>query len=382
VQMPNNLFYNTGITTYIWLLSNKKPVARQGKVQLIDGSLLSKKLRKNLGAKSCEFTSDHIQEIVDTYLSLSSTERSLDDNGDPIGIASQVFDNTDFGYYKVTIERPDRRKAQFSQECIESLRFDKQLREPMEYLYTTHGDKVYQADFLKAQQKDTLEWCEENDISLNAKARHKLLDLKMWQKQLNLVNIANTLMSEIGEAEYNDFNQFKQAVDANLKASKTKLGASEKNAILNAVSCYDETAVKVIKKKQKFSSDTLVELLAHLNCTQADLADHGYNQIENSNEYITYEANTELRDAESIPLKDNIHRYFLAEVKPHVDEAWINLDSTKIGYEISFNKYFYRHKPLRSMEDVAKDILDLEHKAEGLIADILGIAVADIQEDA
>ncbi len=76
--------------------------------------------------------------------------------------------------------------------------------------------------------------------------------------------------------------------------------------------------------------------------------------------------------------EDEIHRYFLAEVKPHVEEAWINLDSTKIGYEISFNKYFYRHKPLRSMEAVAKDIIQLEQQAEGLIAEILGVEVAAV----
>ena len=379
VQMPNNLFYNTGITTYVWLLSNNKSSARQGKVQLIDGSLLFKKLRKNLGEKNCEFTPEQIEEIVHTYLNLSTIERALDDKGDSTGIASQVFDNNDFAYYKVNIERPDRRKAQFSPERNESLRFDKQLQEPMAYLYETHGNKVYEAGFLKEQQKATLEWCEENEISLNAKARTKLLDLKAWQKQLNLVTIANELMAEIGETEYSDFNQFKRDVDASLKTSKTKLDASGKNAILNAVSWYDESAEKVIKKKQKLSGDKLTELLEHLDCQQTDLADHGYYQVANSNEYIIYEANSDLRDAESIPFKDNIHRYFLAEVKPHVDEAWINLDSTKIGYEISFNKYFYRHKPLRSMEEVANDIIGLERKAEGLIADILGVAIADIE---
>jgi len=378
VQMPNNLFYNTGITTYVWLLSNNKSVTRQGKVQLIDGSLLFKKLRKNLGEKNCEFTSEHIEEIVRTYLNLSTIERALDDNGDSIGIASQVFDNNDFAYYKVNIERPDRRKAQFSPARNESLRFDKQLQEPMAHLYQTHGNKVYEAGFLKEQQKAMLEWCEENEFSLNAKARTKLLDLKVWQKHLNLVTIANVLMTAIGENEYSDFNQFKRDIDASLKASKTKLDASGKNAILNAVSWYDETAEKVIKKKQKLSRDKLTELLAHLDCQQTDLADHGYYQVADSNEYIIYESNSDLRDAESIPLKDNIHRYFLAEVKPHVDEAWINLDSTKLGYEISFNKYFYRHKPLRSTDEVAQDIIGLEQKAEGLIADILGIAVADI----
>ena len=79
-----------------------------------------------------------------------------------------------------------------------------------------------------------------------------------------------------------------------------------------------------------------------------------------------------------MPLKDSIHRYFRAEVQPHVAEAWINLDTVKIGYEISFNKYFYRHKPLRSLAEVTQDILALEQKADGLIADILGVKTAGL----
>ncbi len=156
IQLPNNLFYNTGITTYIWLLSNKKTSQKQGKVQLIDGSLLFRKLRKNLGNKNCEFSPEHIQDIVDTCIKHSNIERALDDNGDAIGIASQIFDNSDFGYYKVNIERPDRRNAQFSDERIAPLRFDKQLREAMEYLYQTHANKVYEEGFLNAQQKAVL----------------------------------------------------------------------------------------------------------------------------------------------------------------------------------------------------------------------------------
>lgn len=81
-----------------------------------------------------------------------------------------------------------------------------------------------------------------------------------------------------------------------------------------------------------------------------------------------------------MPLKDSIHRYFRAEVKPHVDEAWINLDTVKIGYEISFNKYFYRHKPLRGLDKVTADILALEQRADGLISDILGVPVAALSE--
>jgi len=374
IQLPNNLFYNTGITTYIWLLSNHKPLQRKGKVQLIDASQLYRKLRKNLGNKNCEFAPEHIQEIVATYLQLATKERQADDSG----IAAQVFNNSDFGYYKVNIERPDRRKAQFSAERIETLRFDKSLREPMQWIYSQWGDAVYETGTLVDQEKAIFAWCDENELNLNAKSRQKLLSPSTWLRQRDLVQAANTLMAAIGEAEFSDFNHFTAQMDDALEAQNIKLGASDKNAILNAVSWYDETAEKIIAKKLKLSGDKLDQLLQHLDCAAENLPDFGYYPTEKKGEYLTYETNSDLRDSESVPLNDNIHRYFLAEVKPHVAEAWINLDSTKIGYEISFNKYFYRHKPLRTMEEVARDIIALEKQAEGLIADILGITVDQI----
>lgn len=170
IQLPNNLFYNTGITTYIWLVTNAKPADRQGRVQLIDANLLYRKLRKNFGDKNCEFAPEHIQAITSAYLSFQPVERQLDANGDPTGIAVQIFDNTDFGYHKVTIERPDRRRAQFSGERLAPLRFEKSLREPMEHLWETHGDAVYDAGFLKEQAKPIMVWCEEQGITLNASA--------------------------------------------------------------------------------------------------------------------------------------------------------------------------------------------------------------------
>ncbi len=386
VQLPNNLFYNTGITTYIWLLNNNKPKLRKGKVQLIDASLLFRKLRKNLGNKNCEFAPEHIAEIMQVYLDSAVIERKVDADNESIGIASQVFENKDFGYYKVNIERPDRRKAKFTAEAIAPLRFDKSLLEVMEYLFAEHGDKVYNKGFLKDTSKDILKWCEDNDISPNTKAKTKLLDEKYWQKLRNVLEAANLLMNETGTDEFSDFNLFKTKVDAVLKAQKIKLSASEKNTILNAVSWYDESAEKIIKKVVKLSGSKFNDLLDHLGCTQAQLPDFGYFPAQSasgknnkSGEFITYEPSSDLRDAESIPLKDNIHRYYLAEVKPHVEEAWINLDSTKIGYEISFNKYFYRHKPLRTLEEVAQDIIELEQKAEGLIAQILGVDVVAVQ---
>lgn len=391
VQLPNNLFYNTGITTYIWVLNNNKPENRKGKVQLIDASLLYRKLRKNLGDKNCEFAPENIEEITQAFLGGTAIEREINDNGDPVGIASQVFNNSDFGYYKVNIERPDRRKAKFTQEAIEQLRFDKAIAETMDHIYTEHSDKVYAAtgygqdqkqSFLKSIEKQVVVWCEDNDISLNTKNKKKLFDTAYWQKLKDILQTAQMLLNEVGEQEFNDFNIFKAKVDAVLKERKIKLTASEKNSILNAVSWYDENAAKVIKKIEKLTANKLTDLLEHLDCSQEQLLDFGYYPTDKAGEYITYEPNSDLRDSESIPLNDEIHRYFLAEVKPHVEEAWINLDSTKIGYEISFNKYFYRHKPLRSLEEVAADIIELEQQAEGVIAQILGLKKAEVQGDA
>ena len=391
VQLPNNLFYNTGITTYIWILNNNKPASRKGKVQLIDASLLYRKLRKNLGNKNCEFAPEHIAEITDTYLSCMDVERQLDTNNDPIGIASKVFSNDDFGYYKVTIERPDRRKARFTQDAIAPLRFDKQFSDVMAHLYAEYGDNVYKntgfgsdrkKSFLKSIEKEIFAWCEENEISLNAKARTKLLDVKYWLALRTVLETAQKLMSDIGDNEFDDFNEFTSLVDKSLKVSGVKLSASEKNAILNAVSWYDESAKKVVKKVVKLSGDKLDDLLDRYECELDDLPDFGYYPSGKKGEYITYETNTDLRDSESVPLKQSIYQYFLDEVKPHIDEAWINLDSVKIGYEISFNKYFYCHKPLRNLEEVAKDIINLEQKTEGLIAQILGVTVAKVKREA
>jgi type I restriction enzyme M protein len=400
VQLPNNLFYNTGITIYIWLLNNNKPAASQGKVQLIDASLLFRKLRKNLGNKNCEFSLEHISQITQTYLDSASIDRKLNDQGDAQGIAAKVFNNDDFGYYKVNIERPDRRKAQFKTELIEPLRFDKALREPMERLYAEYSEGVYKADFFsandKAKEKEIISWCEENDISLNAKAKAKLLSFDTWETGRLLVALANKLGETITQ-EYSDFNTFKSDVETQFKTIsvdvleviKTGKRKAFYTTVVNAVSWYDESAEKVIKKVVKFKQEKLDELLHHLNCAESDLADFGYYPVmvkgeAKKLEFMLYEPNSDLRDAESVPLtyledknsvKENseIHQYFLDEVQPHVGEAWINLDSAKIGYEISFNKYFYQHKPLRAMDDVALDIISLEQKAEGLIADILGV---------
>ena len=364
VQLPNNLFYNTGITTYIWILSNNKAANRKGKVQLIDAGQLYRKLRKNLGNKNCELAPENISEIVKTYTELAAIERASEDS-----IAAKVFDNSDFGYHKVTIERPKRLKAQFTVERIAELRFDKSLKEAMVYAYETFGESIYTT--VEHYKKEILDWCEKNELNLTAANQKKLVSKATWEKQAFLLEQAQILLDALGDEIYTDFNLFKQKVEAVIKDKKLKLGASEKNAILNAVSWYDAEAEKVFKATVKLSGDKLATLLEHFNCTESELPNYGYYPTNKKGEYLTYETESDLRDTENVPLKEDIHTYFLREVQPHVAEAWINLDATKIGYEISFNKYFYQHKPLRAIEAVTADILALEKESDGLIAEIL-----------
>lgn len=367
IQLPNNLFYNTGITTYIWILSNKKTKGRQRKVQLIDASNLYQKLRKNLGNKNCELSPENISTILQTYLSEKGVERKEENS-----IAAKIFDNSDFGYYKVTVERPKRLKAQFTEERIASLRFDKTLQVPMKWAYNTFGDEVYTN--LVGHEKEILDWADHNELDLNTKQSKALVNPYLWKKQLDLYNIAEKLMEIIGRDEYNNFNQFAEKIDKILKTEKIKLSASEKNSIFSAVSWYDAEAEKVVKSKVKLTDTKLLELTEHLFCSVEKLPHYGYYPTGNKNEFIIYESESDLRDYENVPLKDNIYDYFLREVNPYVSEAWINLDATKIGYEISFNKYFYQHKPLRTMEEVAVDILKLDAESDGLIREILDLA--------
>ena len=95
-------------------------------------------------------------------------------------------------------------------------------------------------------------------------------------------------------------------------------------------------------------------------------ADYGY-YVSGENGYVEYEADSDLRDTEKIPVKEDIYEYFQREVCPYVEDAWINLPSTKIGCEISFNKYFYKPVPLRSLEENERDILELDRESQGFI---------------
>ncbi|MCY4300503.1 MAG: SAM-dependent DNA methyltransferase, partial [Aestuariivita sp.] len=332
---------------------------RKGKVQLIDASEMYIKRRKNLGEKNCDLSDPHIDTITTLHMSFANE-----------GV-SKVFDNADFGYYKVTVERPLRKKAQFTPDRVATLRFTSGLQDVMGGVYSKYGDEVYTR--LKDHNQAIQDYLERQDITLSPKNHKALLNPKTWQAQKDLMDEAKRLMASIGQDLFDDFNLFKARVDADLTACKVKLTVSQKNQILNAVSWRDENAAKVIKKVHKLTGSRLDDLLAKLDCTEDELPDHGYWPTGNKGEYIEYEADSDLRDSENVSLKDDIHAYFLREVRPHVDDAWFDISSVKIGYEISFNRYFYRHKPLRSLNEVTQEIMELEKETEGLVKQLINL---------
>jgi len=349
IQLPNNIFYNTGITTYIWLLSNKKAKGREGKVQLIDASQLYEKLRKNLGAKNC------------AYLDLLDTGKQSVD-----GLKSKVFDNKEFGYWKVTVERPLRKSAQFSADRIAPLRFDKSLAAEMEWIFSQWGEDVYQKDFLTGKKETVQRWLDHEQIELTGANLKKLLDPKLWLARRELLEIAGKLHQQLGEKTWDDFTLFTEDVKAALKKLKLKPGAPQLKSILDAVSWRDPEAAPIVAKELYLEIDTEDQRLA---------ARTWYPVVEDGSATI-YEPDSELRDTENIPLTyaGGIEAYFHKEVLPHVPDAWIDDSKTVIGYEISFNKYFYVHQPLRDLAEVVNEIRDLEAETEGLLEQILSFS--------
>ena len=326
IELPQNIFYNTGISTYIWILSNRKLNRRKGKIQLIDASQLYQKLNKNLGQKNCELTDEHIDKITQLYLSFEESD------------ISQIFRNAEFGYQKITVERPLLLSARFTPEAIETLRFADALRTEMEWVYKRFDDPVY-ADL--TPYKERIEaYLTYNEIKLSPANKKKLFDPKFWSAQKEVMEVAEKLMAEFDDREYNDFNQFRWMVDDALKAFGIRLGVSEKKAVLNAVSWKDESAQPVIKKRERDGT-------------------------------VHYEPDPDLRDTENVPLTQEIDDYFQAEVLPYVPDAWIDEEKTVEGYEIPFSKYFYQYQPLPSLERITADVLALTQETEGILQNII-----------
>jgi len=364
VALPLNLFYNTGIATYIWVLTNRKPEHRKGKVQLIDASQWLKPLRKNLGKKNCELAPDDIQRICDAYLGFKETPQS------------KIFPNAAFGYWKVTVERPLRLHSQLSLKAIESLRFASGDEELRSVLYDEFGDKLVKdfAGIAAALEKRLAEWGnddEEEDEEgtstkkgLPEKKKKKLLDARTWERDASLVETANALRKELGGDLFEDHNIFRDRVDDALKKLALKLSAPDLKHILRAVSWRVETAPPVIAKVHKPGKATVDPL-------------HGRyaSPVGDKKLVLEYEADSDLKDTEQVPLLEpgGIEAFIRREVLPYTPDAWINPDpkATKIGYEISFTRHFYQPQPLRTLDEIRADILAVEKEAEGLLDELL-----------
>lgn len=249
VALPLNMFYNTGIATYIWVLTNRKPAHRKGRAQLIDATQWFKPLRKNLGKKNCELSDEDIQRICDTFLKFEETEQS------------KIFPNQAFGYWKVTVERPLRLKG-------------------------IDPERAYSS-----------------------------------------------------------------------KEIKTLRETAERS----------DDAPPVVRKIHK--KGTMANPLRGLFPIT----------IGGKPTVVEYEADADLRDTEQVPLLEEggIDAFLRREVLPHASDAWYPPDSVRTGYEISFARYFYKPRPLRTLEEIRSDILTLEKETEGLLKEIVGVQGAD-----
>ena len=368
VALPLNLFYNTGIATYVWVLSNRKPAHRTGQVQLIDASQWFKPLRKNLGKKNCELSPEDIERISRTFLDFQETPES------------KIFPNEAFGYWKVTVERPLRLHSQLTLAAIETLRFNSGDEDIRAVLYDEFGDDLFTkfGQIAPALDKRLAEWGSEDDEGddeeggsarkgLPEKKRKKLLDPKTWERDGRLVDVATMLRAALGDTLYEDHNDFCDKVDAALARAGIKLPAADLKQLLKAVSTRVETAPRVIARVHKPGKVTPDPLHGLFEAT-----------VDGKPAVVEYEPDSDLRDTEQVPLmeeggpeQDGIAAFIRREVLPYTPDAWVKEGATKVGYEVSFTRHFYKPQPLRSLEEISADILAIEKEAEGLLDGLL-----------
>lgn len=385
VALPTDMFYNTGIATYVWVLSNKKDAERKGKVQLINGVHLYQKMQKSLGSKRQELGEGDIALITRTFGKFEEVEPySLDagtaENGgsgkrgrpatskkkaEKKTFGSKIFDSHEFGYRRITVERPLRLSVQFTDERLGGLRFASgKLEAAMRRIYELNGqdwsDETYGklADvepevraLIKADFKDL----KESQVK-------DLLAPKTWNRQKELLAKAVQLQAVVGTEQSDDFNEFEGALKKALKETGIKLEAKEKKQLLDAVTWTNPDAEPVIKKVLKTKADPM------------------YGAVEYQGKVVQFQPDSNLRDNEDVPLTAETARgadvsaaneaYFNKEVAPHVEDAWIDAGKCDdrdeqigvVGYEIPFNRHFYQYEPPRDLSeiDAELDVLSTE----------------------
>jgi type I restriction enzyme M protein len=359
VALPLNMFYNTGIATYIWVLTNRKPAHRQGKVQLIDATQWFRPLRKNMGKKNCELAAEDIERICQTFLAFEETP------------PSKIFPNEAFGYWKVKVERPLRLHSQLTRQRIETLRFASGDEEIRAKIYDQLGDALFDNPASVHSQLEKLldDWGkdsesdEEETAALPEVHKRKLLSEATWKRDAMLIHVANQLRESLGETLFPDHNLFLEKVETSLKARNLKPSAPDLKLIVNAVSWRAEEASPVIKKVHKPGKMQPNPLHGRWEAT-----------VGGKHCVVEYEPDAELRDFEQIPLLEEggVEAFIRREVLPYTPDAWVVPDDTRIGYEVSFTRHFYEPPRLRTLAEISADILTLEQETEGLLSEITG----------
>ena len=312
VALPDQLFYNTGISTYIWVLTNRKEPRRQGKVQLIDGRQFSVKMRKSLGNKRNELSQEQIDDLTRIHGAFEDGETRDLPYEDPVTheqltrprVVSKVFDNKDFGYRKVTVERPLRLNFAATEERIARI----------------EDERAFQN--LGTSKK-------------RASAAHDAEVAEGQARQDAIRGLLRSLADETGGEVVRDRESFVEVLRGAESAAGVKLSAAERKAVLSALGERDPEADVCRDRRGNPEPDT------------------------------------ELRDTETVPLSDDVDAYIAREVLPHVPDAWVDESKTKVGYEIPLNRHFYVYEPPRPLEEIESDLQALEQEIAGLLSDVV-----------
>jgi type I restriction enzyme M protein len=397
VALPTDMFYNTGIATYVWVLSNKKSTERKGKVQLINGVNLCGKMRKSLGSKRNVMGDNDIAAITRAFgrfeqidtLALDKPEELKCNRErqaanpkvtDAKNFASRIFATTDFGYRRITVERPLRLSVQFNDERLEQLRFaPKPFNAVMKWAYKQFGQNWTDADYgdltpyaveVRAEIKSQYPDMKERQIK-------DLLDSKLWRDQRALLKSAQKLQAALAkqmgataiiDAPFDDFNIFDEQLNTALKSTGIKLDVREKKQLVDAVTWKNPEAKRVIKKVHKEKANRL------------------YGRSAIAGKVVEFQADGDLRDNENIPLDpsrsvtETVEAYFLKEVAPHVPDAWIDASKRDekdgelgvVGYEIPFNRHFYVYTPPRDLAEIDADLDVLTAEILALLREVHG----------
>ncbi len=356
VALPTDMFYNTGIATYVWILSNKKAKQRKGRVQLINGVNLCGKMRKSLGSKRNEMSADDIATITRSFGVFEVVEsRELDKPAEqksnrgrqsanpkteaPKTFSSKIFNTDEFGYRRITIERPLRESYQFIDERIADLRFtSKPLNAVMQWVYDEYGTDWSEDEdcenygVLNDHEEIIRKHIKSHFSELKEAKIKELLDQKIWAIQKQILLKARQLQQVIGTEQHDDMNDYEAAIKAACKTKGISLDTKEKKQITAAVSWKNPQAEKVIKKVHNVAANPL------------------YGLFDVDGQTIEYKTDSDLRDHENVALDSgqsvNVinEAYFRKEVKPHVPDAWIDASKKDakdqeigiVGYEIPF----------------------------------------------